>query len=128
MKYALIFSLLFLLITFGFSAFEKIVDFKSSVNYYQSYFKNTFIGKPIKPILMIIIILEGIASALLLTGIVEAVLSYKIFFGELGIFLSTSILCIFLIGQRLVKDYESARGIALYFLICFAAFTLTALT
>lgn len=77
---------------------------------------------------MVIIILEGIASALLLTGIVEAVLSYKIFFGELGIFLSTSILCIFLIGQRLVKDYESARGIALYFLICFAAFTLTALT
>ncbi|CEN37822.1 conserved membrane hypothetical protein [Capnocytophaga canimorsus] len=77
---------------------------------------------------MVIIILESIASALLLTGIVEAVLGYKIFFGELGVFLSTSILCIFLIGQRLVKDYESARGIALYFLICFAAFTLTALT
>ncbi len=114
----LFFVYFFLIITFGYSALEKIVDFKGSVIYYKSYFSKTFLAKYITPILNLIVVTELVTSILFLCGIFEIFSKKNIFYGYWGLILASSTLLCFLLGQRLARDYEGARGIAVYFIIC----------
>lgn len=114
----LVFVFLFLAITFGYSAFEKATDFESSVAYYQTYLASTFLGKYVRPMLFLIIGIEAIATLFMLIGIFEVFCQKTIFYGYWGLILASSTLLCFLLGQRLAKDYEGARGIAVYFIIC----------
>lgn len=118
MNIALLFVLLFLSITFGYSACEKMTDFANSVAYYKSYFAKVFLTRCMKPILGFIIVIEIVTTIMLLYGIFEFSVGKLIFWGYYGVVLSSVVLLLFLLGQRLVKDYEGARGIALYFIIC----------
>lgn len=114
----LFFVFLFLVITFGYSAFEKIADFKGSTAYYKSYFTDTFLAKYITPIMGFIVVIEIFTTLLLLYGIVEFYGKKGIFYGQYGLILACSTLLCFLFGQRLVKDYDGARGVAVYFIVC----------
>lgn len=114
----LIFVFLFLAITFGYSAFEKAIDFKGSVAYYQTYLANTFLRKYVRPILFLITGIEAIATLFMTIGIFEVFIKKDILYGYLGLILASSTLLCFLVGQRLTKDYEGARGIAIYMIIC----------
>ncbi|MFK8275565.1 hypothetical protein ACI76Y_07795 [Capnocytophaga cynodegmi] len=118
MDFALIFVFLFLIITFGYSAFEKIVDFRKSVIYYRDYLSNTFLGKYVAIILIFVIVAEVISTILFLLGIFEIFSLGAVFYGFYGLVIASSTLLCFLFGQRLAKDYEGARGIAIYFIIC----------
>lgn len=122
MFWSLFFIYLFLIITFGYSAFEKIVNFKTSVNYYKNYFKGIFISGWIYPLLLIITVIEFVTTLFLCIGIYELwILPYPLY-GFYGLVLSSSTLLCFLLGQRLAKDYDGARGIAIYFIICLIGF------
>lgn len=114
----LVFVFIFLAITFGYSAFEKMVDFRGSVAYYQTYLASTFLGKYVRPMLFLIIGIEAIATLFMLIGIFEVFCQKTIFYGYWGLILASSTLLCFLLGQRLAKDYEGARGISVYFIIC----------
>ncbi|MFK8281174.1 hypothetical protein [Capnocytophaga cynodegmi] len=118
MDFALVFVFLFLIITFGYSAFEKIVDFRKSVIYYRDYLSDTFLEKYIAIILIFVIAAEVISTILFLVGIFEIFSLGAVFYGFYGLVIASSTLLCFLFGQRLAKDYEGARGIAIYFIIC----------
>lgn len=118
MDFALVFVFLFLIITFGYGAFEKIVDFKKSVIYYRDYLLDTFLEKYIAIILIFVIAAEVISTILFLVGIFEIFSLGAVFYGFYGLVIASSTLLCFLFGQRLAKDYEGARGIAIYFIIC----------
>ncbi|GJQ07423.1 hypothetical protein CAPN010_15810 [Capnocytophaga cynodegmi] len=118
MDFALVFVFLFLIITFGYSTFEKIVDFKKSVIYYRDYLLDTFLEKYIAIILIFVIASEVVSTILFLVGIFEIFSLGAVFYGFYGLVIASSTLLCFLFGQRLAKDYEGARGIAIYFIIC----------
>lgn len=117
-KMILGFIFVFLAITFGFSAFEKIADFKGTTAYYATYFSKTFLARYISPILGFVVVFEVFITFLFAFGLVELYLEEPIFWGYWALVLATSLLLCFLVGQRLAKDYDGARGIAIYFIIC----------
>ncbi|ATA89038.1 hypothetical protein [Capnocytophaga stomatis] len=122
MDFALLFVFLFLIITFGYSAFEKIINFKESVIYYKNYLSETFLEKYITLILFFVIVAEVISTILFLIGIFEVFSLKSVYYGFYGLVITSSTLLCFLFGQRLAKDYEGARGIAIYFIICLIGF------
>lgn len=122
MFWSLFFIYLFLIITFGYSAFEKVTDFRGSITYYKNYFNGIFISKWMSLILMLIIVAEMVTTLLLCAGVYELWIVNQPIYGLYGIITASSILLCFLFGQRLVKDYEGARGIAIYFIICIVGF------
>lgn len=112
------FIFLFLLITFGYSAFEKIVDFGGNVDYYKNYFSKTFLKEYIRPILIATILAECVVMFFFAFALYEMFNDRDFFYGKLALTLACCVLLCFLLGQRIVKDYEGARGIAIYFIVC----------
>lgn len=113
----LILLFVFLFITFGYSAFEKINTFPKSVEYYSHYIKNNTIAKCMKFLLFAIIIAEIGISIGFLVGMYE-VFFREPFIGFWAIFCACLLLIVFVIGQRIAHDYEGAKGTAIYFLLC----------
>ncbi|CAM3419773.1 DoxX family protein [Zobellia roscoffensis] len=108
--------LFFLIIVFVQSSIDKVFDWKGNL----SWLKEHFAGTPLEnlvPLLLSTLVLIEMAS-----GILCAVGLYQILIlGESSIALYGSILsCISLLmlmfGQRMAKDYEGAKTIAVYFM------------
>ncbi|WP_255323786.1 hypothetical protein [Capnocytophaga stomatis] len=99
-----------------------MINFKESTIYYKNYLSKTFLEKYITPILLLVIIAEVISTILFLIGIFEVFSSKSTYYGFYGLVITSSTLLCFLFGQRLAKDYEGARGIAIYFIICLIGF------
>lgn len=100
--------ILALIITFGYSAFEKICSYTNSVEYYKTYFSKCFIHRYVRVTLPIVIVWEIIIT---LTYIGAIFYAEAVFISSL---LGISLLIVFLAAQRIAQDYEGARGIILY--------------
>ena len=109
---------LFLGITFGFSAFEKLADYKGTFRYYSSYFKDTFVARLLKWVLPFIIIVEIIVTILYFLGIFQFLIYNEGSLAFIASFLGSLLLLLFLIGQRIMRDYEGAARLGIYFLLC----------
>jgi hypothetical protein len=109
--------LLFLIITFLQSGLDKLLDWKGNISFIKEHFKNSPLKNSVSFLLGIILLLEIVASILMIIGI------YQIyFFGEkeialLGIELCAITLIFLLIGQRLAKDYAGAMSLTVYFIL-----------
>lgn len=109
--------LLFLIITFLQSSLDKLLDWKGNISFIKEHFKNSPLKNSVSFLLGIILLLEIVASILMIIGI------YQIyFFGEkeialLGIELCAITLIFLLIGQRLAKDYAGAMSLTVYFIL-----------
>ncbi|MCY1243450.1 hypothetical protein D9M72_564660 [compost metagenome] len=64
---------------------------------------------------MLILVLEIIAGILCVAGIVEMLVNGETTFGFYGSVVSAVTLIFLLFGQRIAKDYDGARTIAIYF-------------
>ncbi len=111
--------LFFLSITFGFSAFEKITDFKGQVFWLNDYFKDSFMKHFVKLSIVKIFIFEIIATFLCVAGIIELIWFESKTFALLGCILCIAVLLALLIGTRLVKDYDGARNMVIYLIPAF---------
>jgi len=109
--------IIFFCITYFISVFEKINDWKGTLAYYTNHFKATFLKKYISPILISIVIFESIVFMLLGVSVLTILLNSDVYFGKIGLQLSALILILFLIGQRIVKDYQGAMNITIYFIL-----------
>jgi len=109
--------ILFFSITYFFSVYEKIKDWKGTVSYYSNHFKATFFIKYISPILIGIVLLESVIFILLSISLVTIVLNGDATLGKIGLEISALVLMLFLIGQRIVKDYPGAMNITVYFIL-----------
>jgi hypothetical protein len=113
---ASILVLIFLAITFIQSAYDKVFAWQSNVDWLKDHFANTSLLKNnISLALGIILFLELITSVLTLVGCVELLINGGRVFGFFGAVFSCITLIMLLLGQRLAKDYDGARTIAIYF-------------
>lgn len=108
--------LLFLIITFLQSGVDKIIDWKGNLGWLQGHFKDTPLKGHVPLLLATILLTEVLAAVLCMTGL------YQLFFmGDSTLALYGAILCcvallMLLFGQRVAKDYDGARTIAIYFI------------
>ena len=109
--------IIFFCITYFISVFEKLNDWKGTLAYYTNHFKATFFIKYISPILISIVIFESLVFMLLGVSILAILLNSDVYFGKIGLQLSALILILFLIGQRIVNDYQGAMNITIYFIL-----------
>ncbi|MEM0541530.1 DoxX family protein [Flavobacterium sp. j3] len=108
--------LLFLAVTFIQSAYDKIFGWQGNIDWLKGHFANTSLLKNNVPLALgIILILELITGVLTLVGCVELFINGGKTFGFYGAVFSSITLIFLLLGQRLAKDYDGARTIAIYF-------------
>lgn len=113
---ASILVLLFLAVTFIQSAYDKIFGWQGNIDWLKGHFANTSLLKNNVPLsLGIILILELVTGVLTLVGCAQIIINGERTFGFYGAVLSCITLIFLLLGQRLAKDYDGARTIAIYF-------------
>lgn len=122
---ASILVLLFLAITFIMSVHEKIFHWQDTLSFLKTHFEKTVLKKQVSIITSVLVVFELLAGLFCIVGIIQLLVNNGRFFGFLGaIFSCVSFLCM-LIGQRLAKDYDGARTIAIYYILaCLAVFLL----
>ncbi|MCG1035075.1 DoxX family protein [Polaribacter sargassicola] len=109
--------LLFLIITFVISAFEKISDWTGNILFIKEHFKESPLKNKVPFLLAILLLVEIVASLLMIIGVYQIYTSEIKEIALLGIELSAVSLIFMLIGQRLAKDYPGAMSLGVYFLI-----------
>lgn len=106
--------LLFLIVTFLQSGFDKITDWSGNLSFIKGHFSNSPLKNMVPLLLAIILIIEIIASIFMTYGIYELTTGVKTF-ALVGVELAALTLILLLIGQRLAKDYAGAMTLAVYF-------------
>ena len=109
--------LLFLIITFVLSGFEKISDWRGTTDFIKNHFQKSPLKKNVPFLLTILLIIEIIASILMAIGVYQIYVSESKEIALMGIELSAVSLILMLVGQRLAKDYSGAMSLAVYFII-----------
>ena len=112
---ASILVLLFLAVTFVQSAYDKVFEWKGNVEWLKGHFAQTILKNYVPLALFIILALELITGIFTLAGCVELMVNGGKMYGKYGAIFSSVTLILLLLGQRLAKDYDGARTIAIYF-------------
>ena len=112
---ASILILIFLAVTFLQSGYDKVVDWQGNVGWLKGHFEKTFIKNQVPQSLMLILVLEIIAGVLCIAGVIQLLMNDVRTFGFYGAIFSSITLIFLLFGQRIAKDYDGARTIAIYF-------------
>jgi putative oxidoreductase len=109
--------LAFLSITFLQSGYDKVVDWKGNLLFLTEHFKETFIKKSVPFFLSLIMVFEIIVGLLSLIGIIVIYVNQNAFLGYIACILAAKVLLLLFFGQRIAKDYEGAKTIAVYFIV-----------
>lgn len=109
--------LLFFSITYLLSVLEKLADWKGTVNYYSNHFKKTILHKFIPLLLINVVVFEISALIFISLGLYFLVKDDSFLIAKIGLEISALTLLMFLLGQRLAKDYPGAMNIAVYFIL-----------
>jgi uncharacterized membrane protein YphA (DoxX/SURF4 family) len=112
---ASILVLVFLAVTFIQSAYDKVFGWQGNVDWLKGHFAQSILKNNVPFALFIILIMELITGVLTLVGCVELFVNGGKTFGFYGAVFSCITLLFLLLGQRLAKDYDGARTIAIYF-------------
>lgn len=113
---ASILVLLFLAVTFIQSAYDKVFGWRGNIDWLKGHFANTSLLKNNVPLALgIILLLELVTGVLTLVGCIQILINGERTFGFFGAVISCITLILLLLGQRLAKDYDGARTIAIYF-------------
>ena len=110
--------LLFILITFLQSGFDKASDWSGNTGWLKDHFSGTFLGGMVPLMVAIIMIIEIITGLMAIGGIWQLLSD-----NDPGMALYTCVLaCITLLmllfGQRVAKDYAGAFTLTGYFIVC----------
>lgn len=122
---AFLFVLAFFLIVFIQSGIDKIIDYKGNLTFLKGLFKAFFSPPLITLALISVTILEVISGVLCLIGIGDFILNDSSFIGLLGLITGSFALLILLFGQRVSKNYEGAKTIAIYFILAMIGIVLS---
>ena len=114
---AFLFVLAFFSIVFLQSGLDKIIDYKGNLSFLKGLFKAFFPAPLIILALISVTILEVIAGVLCLIGIGDFIFNDSSFVGLLGLITGSLALLVLLFGQRVAKNYEGAKTIAIYFIL-----------
>jgi len=109
--------LLFIIITFLQSGFDKITDWKGNIGWLSGHFSKTFLARQVSLMVATILILEVITGVLAIIGIVQLVAGGKTLIALYACVLAAIVLLMLLFGQRVAKDYAGAFTITGYFVV-----------
>ena len=112
---ASILVLLFLAVTFVQSAYEKVFGWNATVTWMKEHFSKSVLKNTVPQALFILLVIELAAGILSLAGCMELFINGGRTFGYYGAVFSCIGLLIMLLGQRLARDYDGARTVAIYF-------------
>ncbi|GAB7255750.1 DoxX family protein [uncultured Polaribacter sp.] len=109
--------LFFLIITYVQSSIDKLTDWKGNISFIKEHFKNSPLKNNVPVLLAIVLIVEIIASILMIIGVYQIYTLEAKEIALLGIELSAITLLFLLVGQRLAKDYAGAMSLTVYFIL-----------
>ncbi|MGK0127509.1 MAG: putative oxidoreductase [Candidatus Azotimanducaceae bacterium] len=109
--------LLFLSITFLQSGIDKITDWSGNTSFIKDHFKNSPFKNSVPLLLGTILVIEIIASLLMIIGLYQLATSDESQIALIGLEISAITLIFLLIGQRLAKDYAGAMALTVYFIL-----------
>lgn len=108
--------LIFLIITFLQSGIDKLMDWKGNLSWLKGHFSETPFKNMVPLLLGTVLITEIVAGVLCLLGIVQFLVNKGTSLAYYGAIISCVALLMLLLGQRIAKDYEGAKTIAIYFI------------
>ena len=108
--------LIFLAVTFIQSGYDKIADWNGNVSWLKEHFSKTVLHNSVPLALFTILALEICAGILCVVGVIQLIINGERTFGFYGAVFSCVTLICLLFGQRIAKDYDGARTIAIYFI------------
>jgi hypothetical protein len=109
--------LAFLALTFIMSAHEKLFHWKDTMAWLKAHFEKTILKTRIPLATGVLVLFEVISAILCIVGMVELYINGGRMFGFYGAVYSCITLLFMLFGQRLAKDFDGARTIAIYFMV-----------
>ncbi len=107
--------LLFLVITFLQSGFDKIFDWNGNLSWLKGHFAETPLKNVVPLLVGILLLFEMVSGVLCAIGIYQLAAIGEGTFALYAAILSSFSLLMLLFGQRVAKDYDGARTIAIYF-------------
>ena len=116
-KIAFLLVLTFFLIVFIQSGLDKLLDYKGNLSFLNSLLGGFFSSFLIAFALVFVTILELTSGILCLLGIISFFLEDSTFIGLVGLIIGSFALLVLLFGQRVSKNYDGAKTIAIYFIL-----------
>lgn len=107
--------LLFMVITFLQSGMDKILDWKGNLSWLKGHFSKTPFKNTVPLLLGVVLFTEVVAGLFCAVGIYQILMEGSSVLALYGAILSCMALLMLLFGQRVAKDYDGARTIAIYF-------------
>ena len=115
MTYAIIFILLFYAIVFIQSGYDKVTDWQGNLGWLKGHFSQTFLKNTVPQALLIILVMEVLSGAFSIIGVIQIMVNGSLEWARFAGCLSAATLLFLILGQRVAKDYDGARTIAIYF-------------
>jgi hypothetical protein len=109
--------LLFIIITFLQSGFDKITDWKGNIGWLSGHFSKTFLARQVPLMVATILVLEVLIGVLAIIGIVQLISVGEKTIALFACVLAAIVLLMLLFGQRVAKDYAGAFTITGYFVV-----------
>lgn len=97
------------------SGLDKVFDWKGNLGWLKGHFSKSFLGGMVGPMLATLAVVEIIAGLACGAGVFQVLVSGKTYWLSVGMVLSLVSLLMLFFGQRIAKDYEGAKTIAIYF-------------
>ena len=97
------------------SGLDKIFDWKGNLSWLQSHFEKTPLKSTVTPMLGVVTLIETLAGLLSAIGVVIYLINGSRIWIVQGLILSIIALLMLIFGQRVAKDYDGAKTIAIYF-------------
>ena len=106
---------IFWMLLFLQSGLDKIFDWKGNVGWLKGHFSKSFLSGIVTPMLVLLAIVEILAGLACGAGVFQVVISGSTYWLSVGMVLTLVSLLMLFFGQRIAKDYEGAKTIAIYF-------------
>lgn len=114
--YPIIAILLFFAIVFIQSGYDKVTDWKGNLEWLKGHFSKTIIKNQVPQSLLTILIMEILSGACSIIGIIQILVNEEREWAFTAACFSAGTLLFLILGQRMAKDYDGARTIAIYFI------------
>ncbi len=108
--------LIFLIIVFVQSSIDKVFDWKGNLTWLTEHFTDTPLASLVPVLLLTLVLVEMAAGILCAVGLYQILIVGESTIALYGSILSCASLLMLMFGQRMAKDYEGAKTIAVYFM------------
>src|SRR5215467_1037489 len=116
----------FLAILFLQSGIDKLIDYRSNLEWLKGHFAKSHLAGVVSFLLMVLTILEIAAGALTAIGCIVLIVSRETAIAFYGAVISAVAIVALFFGQRMAKEYAGAAVLVPYFVLALASIYLLA--